>query len=290
MRHSQAQAVSSNETDNFTSSLPGLLPRLSSTCLLYLEERLTCNARHIADNSSQLICEPKEGDDPISTDRAYKTFVAVVTVTVILAVALNLVVLLTICLNKKLHTLTSPPATTAESEIQRQPSDSPTPGPSGYRREAVLEPSTLDSTGPENAAAVEPGGSPDLSQRDVAKRSVSAAAAARLLPVAEVARPAVRRTGRVDVVATMAMITYLLTFLISFAPILAVSHYTSDLKCVVMPSERYYIFTMITTSGGVTAVLNPLVCVIFSKDFREAFIRSFHRCVRCVLNHVEPLR
>ena len=79
--------------------------------------------------------------------------------------------------------------------------------------------------------------------------------------------------GRVDIVATIAMIAFLSTFFISFAPYVALVYYEKGLstQCVIMPGARMVIMSIVIISGGITATLNPLVCVVFSRDFRQAF-------------------
>ncbi|XP_037091269.1 gamma-interferon-inducible lysosomal thiol reductase-like [Pollicipes pollicipes] len=47
--------------------------------------------------------------------------------------------------------------------------------------------------------------------------------------------------------------------------------------CVLMPKDRFPIWTLAIVSGGVKAVLNPLVLVVFSWDFWQAFR---HTCAR----------
>ena len=90
-----------------------------------------------------------------------------------------------------------------------------------------------------------------------------------------------RRTGRVDVVPTTATVTYLVTYMISYTPLFALHRYASDnTLCVLMPSERYYLLTIAISSGALRAVASPLVCVIFSHDFRDAFCHGCRRCWR----------
>ncbi|KAF0308280.1 hypothetical protein FJT64_020475 [Amphibalanus amphitrite] len=54
----------------------------------------------------------------------------------------------------------------------------------------------------------------------------------------------------------------------------------ADLKCFVMPTMRLKAFTLVTLSGGITAVFNPLVCVVFSTEFRRACRQTLVRIRR----------
>ena len=84
-----------------------------------------------------------------------------------------------------------------------------------------------------------------------------------------------RRGARTDVVATMAMVAFLVTFVLSFTPYVALIYYEKerDLKCLMMPDTRMYLMMVVIVSGGITAVFNPLVCVVFSRDFRKSLCR-----------------
>ena len=91
------------------------------------------------------------------------------------------------------------------------------------------------------------------------------------------------RSGRaVDVVATMAMIAFLVTFILSFTPYVAVVHYArgAEKMCVFMPGKRLSVFIFLVISGGITGILNPLICVVFSSEFREALRKTFAMFVR----------
>ena len=131
-------------------------------------------------------------------------------------------------------------------------------------REIVLAPSSLAA--PERPAAPRSG-----------CRSVAAAgregARRRPAPFRRPVRPLARegvRPGRVDVAAGMATVTFLVTFVVSFTPYLALLQYQKDFTCLLMPRDRYFVFSLVTIAGGISAVVNPLVCVVFSQDFREA--------------------
>ncbi|KAF0293529.1 hypothetical protein FJT64_000863 [Amphibalanus amphitrite] len=82
-----------------------------------------------------------------------------------------------------------------------------------------------------------------------------------------------RRGARTDVVATMAMVAFLVTFVVSFTPYVALIYYEKERgqQCLMMPDTRMYLMMVVIVSGGITAVFNPLVCVVFSRDFRKSF-------------------
>ena len=81
------------------------MPNVSRQCLRKMQEQLVCYASYNSDNTSKLICDPKDDDDGSKTARAHATFMTVAVVTATLAIALNLMVLLTIGFSKKLYTL-----------------------------------------------------------------------------------------------------------------------------------------------------------------------------------------
>ena len=163
-----------------------------------------------------------------------------------------------------------------------------TPGPS-TQREVVTTPSPLTCTpGPstQRVAATTPSVL-TITVRPVNEPSSGAGTSAtsgeeppsretRRAPPAELTARGLQ-TGKVDVIATMAMVTYLGTFILSFAPYLGIHQYAKELRCILMPGARYHVFTLILSSGGFMAVATPLVCVIFSQDFREAFVHCCRR-------------
>ncbi|KAF0296098.1 hypothetical protein FJT64_006419 [Amphibalanus amphitrite] len=85
---------------------PGLVPNLSSECLLKIAEFLECHERRGAADHSELVCTPHSGQEGgISTRSAHAIFVTVIAVTVALTVVLNSAVIVTIAVNRRLHTL-----------------------------------------------------------------------------------------------------------------------------------------------------------------------------------------
>ena len=106
----------------------------------------------------------------------------------------------------------------------------------------------------------------------------------RRLHVPKITLTRVTPTGRVDIVATMALVAFLATFFISFTPFIAIVQYEKTLKaqCIIMPGARFVLFTLVISSGGITAICTPLVCVIFSRDFRQAFRRTCSRVKQCM--------
>ena len=71
--------IADTEVQNFTGSLPDeLMPKLSNHCLLWVEEHLDCHAHYASDNVSELICDPKDGEDSAESARAHAIFLLVV--------------------------------------------------------------------------------------------------------------------------------------------------------------------------------------------------------------------
>ncbi|KAF0307603.1 hypothetical protein FJT64_021092 [Amphibalanus amphitrite] len=101
------------------------------------------------------------------------------------------------------------------------------------------------------------------------ERSTNIAQRPRIVP--RITLTSVPPIGRVDIVATMALVAFLATFFISFTPYIAAVHYEKSLKaqCVILPGARYVLFSLVVSSGGITVICTPLVCVIFSRDFQE---------------------
>ena len=152
--------------------------------------------------------------------------------------------------------------------------DSRTPG-SVAQREVLLVPSSLGTTmrqAKERSAGAGPG---EGIQGDGGREAATAPAAERAVRG--------RQAGRVDVVATFTTVTFLVTYIISFAPLLVVQQYAKDMQCILMPSERYHVLTWAISSGASRAVSIPLVCVIFSQDFRDEFVQCCRRCWRQIL-------
>ena len=112
-------------------------------------------------------------------------------------------------------------------------------------------------------------------------------------PVAGRPLPAVlaSRTGplaREDIVATASLIAFLVIFMISFAPYISVIFVDKNFKCIIMPHARFQLWVMLITSGGITAVLNPLVFVLFSADFRKAFVSTWTKFRRWLSSRSSP--
>ena len=73
------------------------------------------------------------------------------------------------------------------------------------------------------------------------------------------------------------MVALLVTFILSFTPYVCLIHYEKvyykkegNFKCVMMPDTKMYLMMVVIVSGGITAVFNPLVCVVFSRAFRRS--------------------
>ena len=141
---------------------------------------------------------------------------------------------------------------------------SPGPGNDGV----VISPSTLQTSGSTPAPAT----------------AQTASTGQRLLNVPKITLTIPSQVGRVDIVATIALVAFLTTFFISFTPYIALVNYEKDLnaQCVIMPGARLRLFTIIIISGGITAIFNPLACVIFSRDFRQAFQQTCSQIWECL--------
>ena len=86
------------------------------------------------------------------------------------------------------------------------------------------------------------------------------------------AAPAEHR--RVDVVATAALLCCMAVYVLAYAPFVAFILAERQLSCLLMPSLRLLSWTLLSCSVGLTAVLNPLIFVIFNSEFRRAFRRT----------------
>ena len=84
---------------------------------------------------------------------------------------------------------------------------------------------------------------------------------------------------------TVSLIAFLVIFAVSFAPYISLIFVDEGLECIIMPFARFQIWAVLITSGGITAVLNPLVLVLFSGDFRNAFRNTWRSFWRWILRH-----
>ena len=159
------------------------------------------------------------------------------------------------------------PAETETHAPASQAVEVPTEGPPAHC-EILLTPSDLNiMEKPSNEASAGLGAASHSTEGVQRSRGQTASRT----PLAGDRAVRAQQVGRVDVVATMATVAYLATFIISFAPSLIIYQYTKDLSCVVSASTRYYVLTMMLLSRGFSAAVNPLVSVVFSQDFRAAF-------------------
>ena len=194
--------------------------------------------------------------------------------------------------------LTVPSATGGRSRRRRRSthvvvawSDSPEPDPGAQvtdRRhepagEVILSAATLKSSAspapsPSSSTSGGGGGGAGTSHRPADAGSGSAQPGRGLAP----GRSTIRRGRSVDIVATMVMIAFLVTFVLSFTPYLVVGWFFNTMKsmCVIMPRDRILIFICVVMSGGITGTLNPLVCVVFSSEFRKAFWKTCAKFMR----------
>ena len=80
---------------------------------------------------------------------------------------------------------------------------------------------------------------------------------------------------RVDIVAGVSMVGCLLIFLIAAAPMVFITWYLPGTECVILPGRRLLTFVVIVVSTGSAAVFSALMLVAFSRDFRQAFVRTY---------------
>lgn len=87
---------------------------------------------------------------------------------------------------------------------------------------------------------------------------------------------------RVDIVTGICLAVLLLAFLSSFLPdiTLMVIHYNRR-DCLVFPGRRMKAAIMLLLTGGATAISSPIIYVVFSRDFRQAFLDTVSGCRRC---------
>ena len=85
---------------------PGLMPNISGQCLRKIAEYLECHTEHGKDRDPQLVCAPRASEEGgISIKSLHAIFLTVIVTTVLLTVVLNLAVIVTIAVNRRLHTL-----------------------------------------------------------------------------------------------------------------------------------------------------------------------------------------
>ena len=79
---------------------------------------------------------------------------------------------------------------------------------------------------------------------------------------------------------TASLIALLVIFVISLTLYGSYIFVHQNLKCIIMPYARFQLCIMLMASGGITAVLNPLVFILFSGDVRKAFVEMCTRVLR----------
>ena len=86
---------------------------------------------------------------------------------------------------------------------------------------------------------------------------------------------------RVDIVATFSMTVFIvILFFGTFSYILSVALINIRSVCVISAEDRIISFIAIIAGMGLSAVVSPLVLVIFSTDFRKAFASTCERAAR----------
>ncbi|KAF0304456.1 hypothetical protein FJT64_023710 [Amphibalanus amphitrite] len=93
--------------------------------------------------------------------------------------------------------------------------------------------------------------------------------------------PPAGRSRRVDIVAMLSLSTFLLIFVMSLVPVVALALTLSDNRCAILPSRRLALYLAGIGGAGATTILSPLVLVLFSTDFRQALRRTGRRLARC---------
>ena len=94
-------------------------------------------------------------------------------------------------------------------------------------------------------------------------------------------RPLRQTPGRVDIVATFSMTIFIvILFFGTFSYILSVAVINSRSVCVITAEDRILSFATIIAGMGLSAVVSPLVLVLFSADFRKAFVSTCERAAR----------
>ena len=82
-----------------------------------------------------------------------------------------------------------------------------------------------------------------------------------------------RPAGRADIVTMLSMsVLIALLFVVTFPHVLSIGITNRRAECVITAEERLVIFIVNLCSVGLGAVVSPLVLVLFSVDFRQAFL------------------
>ncbi|KAF0300163.1 hypothetical protein FJT64_027272 [Amphibalanus amphitrite] len=79
---------------------------------------------------------------------------------------------------------------------------------------------------------------------------------------------------RVDIVAGASLAGCLLLFLATFIPVLFSARLMASTPCVILPWRRLLTMVSIVLGSGVAAVFSAVLLVVFSRDFRQAFVRT----------------
>ena len=85
---------------------------------------------------------------------------------------------------------------------------------------------------------------------------------------------------RVDVVATAALLCCMAVYLLAYGPFVAFILAERSMDCLLMPPPRLLSWILFNCSTGLSAVLNPLIFVIFNGEFRHAFGRTCQTALR----------
>ncbi|KAF0289741.1 hypothetical protein FJT64_012043 [Amphibalanus amphitrite] len=79
---------------------------------------------------------------------------------------------------------------------------------------------------------------------------------------------------RVDIVAGASLAGCLLLFLAAFIPVLFIASVMAGTPCVILPWRRLLTMVSIILGSGGAAVFSAVLLVVFSRDFRQAFVRT----------------
>ncbi|KAF0288986.1 hypothetical protein FJT64_012666 [Amphibalanus amphitrite] len=79
---------------------------------------------------------------------------------------------------------------------------------------------------------------------------------------------------RVDIVAGASLAGCLLLFLAAFIPVLFIASVMAGTPCAILPWRRLVTMVSIVLGSGGAAVFSAVLLVVFSRDFRQAFVRT----------------
>lgn len=77
-------------------------------------------------------------------------------------------------------------------------------------------------------------------------------------------------SNRIDILAGITLVAMLVNYFVSFAPVFAIASSLASQTCMLYPSQMIVIWIVLTISSGLSAISDPIICLIFSKAFRTA--------------------